>query len=151
MFRFVYFFTSVSVLVLKSPVHSQNSLKQIKLEEITTIQDGKYDIWVSILLTHHTSKLKPLLVLKQKGSNKCIIIPILFRHDRNKELNKCKYAKCEWMNNWIDEWINEWVILNENKAMYDSNFNIGFFVMHGMDSSQRHFTDSLVVSKSSSN
>ena len=37
----------------------QNTLK---LEEITTIQDGKCDIWVSILLTHQTPKLKTLLV-----------------------------------------------------------------------------------------
>ena len=37
MLRFVYFFTSVSVLVLKSPVHSQNSLKHIKLEDFRSI------------------------------------------------------------------------------------------------------------------
>ena len=38
MFRFVYFFTSVSVLVLKSPVHSQNSLNNINFRNLTTIQ-----------------------------------------------------------------------------------------------------------------
>ena len=38
MFRFVYFFTSVSVLVLKSPVHSQNSLNNINLRNLTIIQ-----------------------------------------------------------------------------------------------------------------
>ena len=52
MLRFVWFFISIFVPVLKSPVHSQNSSKHIKLEEFTTIQDGKCDIWVSILLTH---------------------------------------------------------------------------------------------------
>ena len=84
--------------MLKSPVHSQNSSEHIKLEEITTIQDEKYDLWVSLVLTHHTPKLKPLLVLKQQSSNKCIIIPILCIHDRNEVLNaKCKYAKREWM------------------------------------------------------
>ena len=98
MFRFVYFFISISIYVLESPVHSQNSSKHIKLEDFTTIQDGKCDIWVSILLTHHTPKLKPLLVLKQQSSNKYIIIPTLFIHDRNEELNaKCKYAKRERM------------------------------------------------------
>ena len=35
MFRFVYFFSSVSVLVLKSPVHSQNSLNNIYLRNLT--------------------------------------------------------------------------------------------------------------------
>ena len=98
MLCFVYFFISIFVPVLKSPVHSQNSSEHIKLEEITTIQDEKYDLWVSLVLTHHTPKLKPLLVLKQQSSNKCIIIPILFIHERNEELNaKCKCAKL-WMN-----------------------------------------------------
>ena len=50
------------------------------------------------MLAHHTPKLKPLLVLKQQSSNKYIIIPTLFIHDRNEELNaKCKYAKRERM------------------------------------------------------
>ena len=58
----------------------------IKLEDFTTVQVGKCEWWVSNLLTHHTPKLKPLLVLKQQSSNKCFIIPFFFMHDRNNEL-----------------------------------------------------------------
>ena len=41
------------------------------------------------------------------------------------------------------------MILNENKQCMILTSTSGFFVVHGMDSSQGHFTDSLVVSKSS--
>ena len=42
--RFSYFFVSIFVLLLKSPVHSRNSLKHIKLEDFTTIKYEKCDI-----------------------------------------------------------------------------------------------------------
>ena len=60
------------------------------------------------------------------------------------------YLKKKKFNEWMIEWIKEWIILkSKTKQRMILTSISGVFVVHGMDSSQRYFTDSFVVSKSS--